>query len=487
VAVFAVVSIAVLTGGNWYYRYEAEHIHREKYQALAAIGELKSGQIQHWRTEHLTNANGVAKNSFLRRAIAEFLRDPGHRDRRTDLLELLKLEQEEGVNDAAVLHAPDGHILLTTESILDPVNAATERAIAAALVSREAVLSAFFVEPDGAVHIDAAAAVRDTAGQPMAVMVLRSDAQTFLYPLIQSWPTPSLSAETMLVQRDGNDVVFLNDLRHRSKSALILREPLTRTDKPAVQAALGTKGAFWGKDYRDVQVLADLRAIPGSPWFLVAKVDADELVAEVRYRAGVIGAIVGLCILLAAGATAYAYRRRQADTLRHLYESERQQRDAHKAFRTTLYSIGDAVITTDARCCVREMNQVAERLTGWSETEARGRPPEEVFRVINEATRAPLESPANSVLRSGTIVAVAERTLLIARDGTERPIAGSAAPIRDEEGGVSGVVLSYRWAGDMVFHLAGESPPVPPGATPRPAAPPGFPPSSINEKEGSSP
>ena len=164
--------------------------------------------------------------------------------------------------------------------------------------------------------------------------------------------------------------LFLNDLRHRANTALSLREPLTRHDLPAAQAVSGKKGLFQGKDYRGVEVLADLRPIPDSPWFMVAKVDTSEILAEAHYRGAVVIIFSGLFILLAAGLTAYGYRHRQAILYQNLYQSEREQRKAEELFRTTLYSIGDAVITTDAKGLVQQMNPVAERLTGWPESEA---------------------------------------------------------------------------------------------------------------------
>jgi PAS domain S-box-containing protein len=285
--------------------------------------------------------------------------------------------------------------------------------------------------------------LRNAAGASLAVVVLRCEVGTYLYPMIQSWPTLSRSAETLVVQREGENVLFLNDLRHRANTALSLRDPLTRRERPAVQAVLGKHGMFQGRDYRGIEVLADLRQIPGSPWFMVAKMDTDEIFAEARNRAGLIAIIVGCLILLATSATASVYRHRQAGLFRHLYESERQQREAQGAFRATLYSIGDGVIATDTEGRVRDMNPMAERLTGWTELEARGRPLEEVFRIVNETTRAPVENPMHAVLRDGMAVGLANHTLLIALDGAERPIADSAAPIRDDRSVVSGVVLVF--------------------------------------------
>ena len=115
-----------------------------------------------------------------------------------------------------------------------------------------------------------------------------------------------------------------------------------------------------------------------------------------------------------------------------------------KELATTLNSIGDAVIATDLAGCVVRMNPTAERLTGWSAVEAVGRPLEDVFCILNEETRAPVPSPVRRVLRDGLVVGLANHTVLVARDGIERPIADSGAPIRDDKGELRGVVLVFR-------------------------------------------
>ncbi|WP_395736888.1 PAS domain S-box protein [Prosthecobacter sp.] len=110
----------------------------------------------------------------------------------------------------------------------------------------------------------------------------------------------------------------------------------------------------------------------------------------------------------------------------------------------TLNSIGDAVLATDAQRRITRLNLIAERLTGWTLAEAKGRPVEEVFRIINEVTREPAVIPVDDVLATGEIHGLANHTVIIARDGTERPIADSAAPIRDLAGKIIGVVLVFR-------------------------------------------
>jgi PAS domain S-box-containing protein len=118
--------------------------------------------------------------------------------------------------------------------------------------------------------------------------------------------------------------------------------------------------------------------------------------------------------------------------------------ESEERFRTTLYSIGDAVITTDALGKVQMMNTIAEQLTGWLQVEAEGRTLEEVFPIINEDTRRPVEAPVRKVIREGATVGLANHTVLIGKSGVECPIADSAAPIRNEKGETVGVVLVFR-------------------------------------------
>lgn len=113
-------------------------------------------------------------------------------------------------------------------------------------------------------------------------------------------------------------------------------------------------------------------------------------------------------------------------------------------FRVTLRSIGDAVITTDIDGRITYINGIGESLTGWSHADALGQPLDRVFNIVNEVTRQPVENPATRALRQGVVVGLANHTILIKKDGAECPIDDSAAPIRNEEGHVSGCVLIFR-------------------------------------------
>ncbi len=122
----------------------------------------------------------------------------------------------------------------------------------------------------------------------------------------------------------------------------------------------------------------------------------------------------------------------------------REKKREAERFRITLASIGDAVISTDVHGHITFMNSVAEQLTGYAQVDAIGRLLDDIFRIVNEATRVPVESPVKKVLRTGVVVGLANHTVLIARNGAEIPIDDSAAPIRMPSGELIGVVLVFR-------------------------------------------
>src|SRR3984893_13184454 len=124
--------------------------------------------------------------------------------------------------------------------------------------------------------------------------------------------------------------------------------------------------------------------------------------------------------------------------------AERKLRESERRFVTTLASIGDAVIATDNQARVTFMNPVAESLTGWPQSEAIGRPLPEVFRIAHEETRKTVEDPAAKVMRLGTVVGLANHTVLLARDGREIPLDDCGAPIIDDQGATAGAVLVFR-------------------------------------------
>jgi PAS domain S-box-containing protein len=159
---------------------------------------------------------------------------------------------------------------------------------------------------------------------------------------------------------------------------------------------------------------------------------------------GVFGATL-LTLLVTGGFVALSNSASQREQL--ISELERAHASAEEArdlLRTTLYSIGDAVITTDAAGRVRMMNAVSEKLTGYTEQEATGQPIEAVFRIVNAGTRAEVENPVRRVLSEGRVVGLENHTVLVSKSGAEVPLDDSGAPIAGAGGKLEGVVLVFR-------------------------------------------
>ncbi|MFZ3081260.1 PAS domain S-box protein [Rhodoferax ferrireducens] len=131
-------------------------------------------------------------------------------------------------------------------------------------------------------------------------------------------------------------------------------------------------------------------------------------------------------------------------TNQQLHQANLTLRESEEKFAVTLHSIGDAVIATDAAARVTLLNPLAERLTGWTQAQASGRPVDEIFKIINKETRLSANVPVAETLAHGTVQGLANHTVVIARDGSECDIADSCAPIRDRDGQVIGAVLVFR-------------------------------------------
>jgi two-component system, cell cycle sensor histidine kinase and response regulator CckA len=447
VTLFCALTFAIILGGYVYYRNLMQATKKNEYQKLHAIAELKVKQLREWRRERLADLQVLGHNPYFAEAVEEYVRQPDAKDAGFHLRNFLMVVRNGYRYHDVLIIGLNGQVLVSAmgETLtLDPV---ARRTVSDAVVSHKALFGDFYrCSVCGRIHIDAVAPILGEADQPVAVIVVRVDPETDLYSIIQSWPVLSNTAETLLVRKEGEHVLFLNELRHRSDTALNLRESLTKTDLPAGRAVLGKEEHFEGKDYRDVPVLADVLPIPDSPWFIVAKVDTDEVLSEVHREATVVFIFVVMLIFFAGTGTSLIFIFRQKSLLADLYQTEKERTEAREELRAALYGINDGVIITDKSGCVRYMNPVAERLTGWMEAEARGQALPEVFHVLNETNSGLSDSSVFRGMREDEVVWLAKSQVLIAKDGTEYPIMDRHAPVRDENGVDSGTVLVFHEA-----------------------------------------
>jgi PAS domain S-box-containing protein len=197
--------------------------------------------------------------------------------------------------------------------------------------------------------------------------------------------------------------------------------------------------AFDGKDWRVSSM--PLRDVSGKEVgdLLVMRDMTVETAAFARLVT--VGGTTGAVLLTLLVGFIYVLLRR---TDRGIRVQQTQLRKSEEYLAITLHSIGDAVIATDTDSRVVRMNPVAEQLTGWPLAEGVGKPLAEIFRIVNVRTRNPVPDPLEKALTTGEVVTLANDTTLIARDGAERQIADSAAPIRDAQGHIRGAVLVFH-------------------------------------------
>jgi PAS domain S-box-containing protein len=355
---FCLLALVIAAVGFGYYRFEAKRIQRERINEIRTIARLKTDQILRWRQERIWDARRFAWSPPVINTVQLWLQTPDDADIREDLRQRLNLERETSIYCDALLADTNARVALSTRSALGELDKATARAVTNALAKPLPVLGELHRVGAGRVQLDVTAAVRSDASQPMAVVVLTVEAAEYLYPIIQSWPTSCRSGETLLVRREGDEVLFLNELRFQENSALILRQPLSQTNLPAVQAVLGRTGTFFGRDYRGVNVLAELCPIPGTTWHMVAKMDTAEIMAEVRYHAVMIFGIVAALILCVGGMTAYLYRTRQLAERRRVEEA--LARAAHE-WQATFDTTSDAIWVLDRNHRIIRSNLAAEK------------------------------------------------------------------------------------------------------------------------------
>ncbi|CAK0754084.1 two-component system, sensor histidine kinase and response regulator [Gammaproteobacteria bacterium] len=446
--IYTTIFITLLGGAILFYRAQERLFRHEVEVNLLAIANLKIEQIVQWRTERLDDAAAVSDSVFLIDAVTRWLSQPEPELTANLQDRLNSMGRRKHYQDVILVDVQGQMRLHADDRPLTVLNTMEMAIVKQALRDQHSVMTDLHIDNDNDsfIHINVVAPLF-TKGEgsttiPLGALILRTNADHFFYSMLQSWPTQSNTAETLLVRRDGDNALFLNNLRHQADTALKLRIPLTTREVPTVMAINGREGFAEGIDYRDVAVMSVLKAIPNTPWFIVTKIDTAEALADWQRQSVTILLLIGL-LLVAAAST--AIRQHNASTqYRVLFQVEAARRESESRYHVTLMSVGDAVIATDGQGRIIIMNPIAETLTGWREVEAIGRPLDEVFVIINEETRQPIESSVTRVLRTGIVVGLANHTLLIARNGSESPIADNGAPLRDANGTIIGVVLVFR-------------------------------------------
>lgn len=348
--VWTLLTIAILTtvicvAGYTMVQQQKQFLIREKQKEIATIADLKTAQLVQWRKERFAEGASIRANAMLARRVSDYLQ---HRDSRLvqqEFQQWLSNLVDLGEYSKAMLFAADGSVISSYPQQTGQLNQHYYSLVEEATSDNELILSNFHSDgPGDPYDINLAIPILQANTSPprcLAVLIFDIDPTKRLYPLIQSWPTASATAETLLVMRKNDSALFLNDLRHRTSSSTPFQVSLNRQEMPAVKAALGQEGVFHGRDYRDVAVLGSTRVIPGTQWGLVAKIDVAETLESLStHILMIIIASVVLIISMVMGVLLLGIRRKAA-TLRRLVEIEQNYNSELKASEESLIKSRD--------------------------------------------------------------------------------------------------------------------------------------------------
>jgi PAS domain S-box-containing protein len=396
---------------------------------LAATAALKAGEIEQWLEERWGGAGVFASDRGFGKRVHRWL-DLGSDGDRERIVTRLQAVQTSYDYESVALYDARGRLRLELGEA-HGANPHLDRLVSEALKTRSPQFSDLYRDSDQPdyVHLDfiMPLAFEDKGGLSIGgVVVLRVDPTHYLYSLIQRWPHQSRSGETLIVRREGDEVLFLNELRNRPGSALTLRMPLTTLKLPAAQAARGKTGAFEGTDYGGVPVLAVLRPIRGTPWYMIAKVDREEILAPTR-QVQLVSAVITLAAIMIAGllvGLAWRQQMRNFALRQRVQEAEKQALVKH--FEYLSRNANDLIVLADENLCIVEINDRAFTLIGYQPAEMIGQPLSR-FRTVSAREKA-----ASDYARLQGEGHARYETTLSHRNGGELPIEVSATRVEVE-------------------------------------------------------
>jgi PAS domain S-box-containing protein len=361
-------TIILLLCGLWLRDFAEKNYRRHAEEQLLAVADLKVKEIAAWRASRLANGSEAMGSPHLAAGIAEWIKTRDRKNTDAVFARFNVLLRDLDYRDFMLIDST-GHILLSFNGTTGTVDKAILRILKIARRERKPQtcdlhLSAFNKTP--AMEIVAPLFLNKKPQRFVAAIVLVIDPEQFLYPLIQSWPIPSRTSETIICRREGDSVLFLNNLRHQPHTALTLSIPMTSQNVPGVMAASGMRGIFNGRDYRGKEVISALEQIPDSPWFMVSKVDNDETFGEMWFITILILALIFGILAASLAVLVVFWQQVQKTDQKKAYEAEIERLALVKHFDYLAKNANDIILLADERYHIKEANDRAQEAYGYT-------------------------------------------------------------------------------------------------------------------------
>jgi PAS domain S-box-containing protein len=449
ILVFLGLSLVIAVAGFLFYRSHRAEIKKNIENDLAAVADLKVHLIESWRQERIANAGVIRDNQIIASRVAQWLKkSPDPALTGSLLIWMAALQRENGYQSVLLLD-PSGKPRLGTRSD-NSANTYDQECLSDAISSQNVLFSDLYrTARDGRIYLDLYTPLiqdDEQEAKVIGIVVLRIDPYKYLFPLIQSWPTPSHSAETLIVRPEGDRILFLNELRHRKESALAFSLPLDAPQLPGTRAVSRQKEVMEGIDYRGVPVLAALSPVPDTSWVMVAKVDAEEIYAPIRARARITLIVVLLLIAIAGTGVSVGWAhqgrqfyRRELDAEREKQALAQQAAESSARLAAIVESSGDGIIGISIDGSILSWNPGAARICGYQTEEILHKP----ILLLFPQDQSDAWSGIFESVKQGNYLHDHETTLL-AQNGTSRPVSLTVSPLRNSMGRVVGASAIAR-------------------------------------------
>ena len=351
VALYLAVFLACVIGLGWigYFAYRSfeQNLWVQTETKLAVIADAKVSLVQEWRMNRLGAGELFFKNHAYYNLTRRYLAHPEDADLRRQMQAWLEKIRLHDRYDVVRLIGLQGATLLSQPEQATAIADALTDKIPEALKSGQVVVEDFYRNnADHRIYLAVLVPILDDTetGRPLGVLTLRVDPEEYLFPSLRLWPTPSATGETLLIRREGNEAVVLNELRSKTNTALNLHFPLNQTNQPIVQAVLGGTGPTQGESYRGTPCLAHLRAVPDSPWFLMTGMDRSESERALATHRWQLTQKIAATLTCVAALLALLWRQRRA---RILHESAEAVRASEERYRRLFESAQDGILILD--------------------------------------------------------------------------------------------------------------------------------------------
>ncbi len=392
---------------------------------MESIADLKVLQVATWRAEHYATIKNIFDSRYFVPLAQALVKDPASNKVRqaiTDGLSHLSKNFPDEYPRVSIL-LPGGKVLYALPDSAQYVqNPESARLGMEALSSGKLQFGDLTRDPgNGRITLPVVfPLVASGAGgsEPVALMAFEIDPARTLYPLVTQWPSPSVTAEVLLIERAGNDFRYLNEPRYRTGVALDLRLPISRFRRPGFETPIGEEGLIEGTDYRGNHVVGYVKSVPDSPWFIEAKMDASEITAGWTKWTSLLSVVIALLVLAAGASLAHFWRRQKTS----LVADERAKwdlavRNQNDFLRVMIDVMPNAAYIKDAEGRFTACNAAFEKLLGRSMDKVVGR----TFAEFASPEAAEKERQTDRVLLEKPGVQVYESPLK-AGDGIEHHI-----------------------------------------------------------------